>query len=62
LSCTRAGDRVTVRVDGRIRGSERGATGRIASEADVRVAGKKIKAGNKQFHGDLDSVGFRIIG
>ena len=61
VSCTRAGNRVTVRVDGRVKASEQGATGRIASDADVRIGGKKIKAGNKQFHGDLDSVGMRFI-
>jgi hypothetical protein len=47
-------------VDGVVRGDVAGLTGRLANIAPVRVGGKKIGAGNKQFHGDIDSVFLRF--
>jgi hypothetical protein len=61
LSCTRAQGRVTLRIDGRVRSSETGATGRIQNTASVRVGGKKINPANEQFHGHLDSVYVRRL-
>jgi hypothetical protein len=61
VTCSRTSTGVTVWIDGKRAGSARGATGRIASVAPVKIGGKKVKAPNKQFHGRIDSVFMRFV-
>jgi hypothetical protein len=61
LSCSRVDNRVIVRIDGRIRARETGATGVIRNSAPVRTGAKKVNPANQQFHGDLDSVFVRML-
>jgi hypothetical protein len=61
VSCTRTPDAVTLRVDGEIVASSPGVTGRIASDAPVKIGAKKTSPGNKQFRGRMDSVFLRLL-
>lgn len=61
VSCARVGTTVELRVDGKVRASATGVTGRIGNDAPLRVGGKKIAAGNKQFRGQLDNVFLRFV-
>jgi hypothetical protein len=62
VSCTRRSSGIVIKVDGRVVATAQGATGSIASAAPVRVGGKKVSAGNKQFRGRTDSVFMRLLG
>lgn len=59
VTCSRTHRGVVLRVDGRERARADGWTGFVGNDSPVRVGGKKIGAGNKQFHGVLDSVFLR---
>jgi hypothetical protein len=61
LSCTRQTGWVTLRVDGKVNAVVRGATGFVGNAIPLRVGGKKIKPGNDQFHGSIDSVFLRFL-
>ena len=60
VSCARTHAGVTLRVDGHVRATSAGWTGFIGNDSPVRVGGKKVTAGNKQFHGSLDNVFLRV--
>lgn len=61
VSCARTSTGVTVWVDGKRSGTVNGLTGGIANDAPVKVGGKKVSAGNKQFRGRLDNVYLRFL-
>jgi hypothetical protein len=61
VSCARTSTGVTVWVDGKRSGTANGVTGGIANDAPVKIGGKKISAGNKQFRGRLDNVYLRFL-
>jgi concanavalin A-like lectin/glucanase superfamily protein len=61
VSCARTSTGVTVWIDGKHAGRVDGLTGRIANDSPVRVGGKKVTAGNKQFRGRLDNVYMRLL-
>jgi hypothetical protein len=61
LSCTRKPGWVTLRVDGKVNALVRGSTGFIGNAVPLRIAGKKVKPGNDQFHGAVDSVFLRFL-
>lgn len=61
VACARTSNRVTVWIDGKRAGTGDGATGRIANDAPVKIAGKKTKPANKQFRGRVDNVYMRIV-
>src|SRR3954452_24864637 len=61
VACSRTQTGVTVWVDGRRSGSTAGLTGGIANSAPVKVGGKKVKPGNKQFRGRVDNVYMRFV-
>jgi hypothetical protein len=60
LVCTRGPRSVALRVDGKVVRIVTRATGFIGSAMPVRVGGKRVKPGNDQFHGALDSVFLRF--
>jgi hypothetical protein len=61
VTCKRTRGAVTLRVDGIVRDRVRGATGRLANAAPIRVGGLKVAtARNDQYHGRLDSVFVKI--
>jgi Concanavalin A-like lectin/glucanases superfamily len=61
VSCARYPAHVVLRVDGKVRATAAGETGWLSNDAPVKVGGKKINAGNKQFHGRLDTVHLRVL-
>jgi len=61
VSCSRTPTGVSVWIDGKRRGSAAGQTGGIANDAPVKVGGKKLSAGNKQFRGRVDNVYMRFV-
>jgi hypothetical protein len=61
VSCARTSTGVTVWVDGKRSGTVKGVTGGIANDAPVKIGGKKVTAGNKQFRGRLDNVYLRFL-
>jgi hypothetical protein len=61
VSCARTPSGVTVWVDGKRAGSAAGVTGRIGNDGPVKIGGKKVKPGNKQFHGRIDNVYLRLL-
>jgi hypothetical protein len=61
MSCVRSPTAVALWVDGKRAATAAGATGFIGNDAPVRIGGKKIKPGNKQYHGALDSVFLRFL-
>jgi hypothetical protein len=62
LVCSRNGPTLTLRVDGVVRATALGRTGRLANATPLRVGGKALRAAgqNDQYHGDLDNVFLRI--
>jgi hypothetical protein len=61
VSCARTSTGVTVWIDGKRAGTVNGLTGGIANDAPVKVGGKKLSAGNKQFRGRVDNVYLRFL-
>lgn len=61
LSCTRTATAVTLRVDGVVRATDEIATGWLGNDSAIRIGGKKINPGNKQYRGHLDSVFLRKL-
>jgi Laminin G domain len=61
VSCARTSTGATVRVDGKRAGTVNGLTGGIANDSPVKIGGKKLAAGNKQFRGRVDNVYLRFL-
>jgi hypothetical protein len=61
VSCLRTPTRVQLRVDGKAVAGTRGTVGFIGNAAPLRVGGKKVTPGNKQYHGALDDVFLRLL-
>jgi hypothetical protein len=61
LTCQRTPTRVQLRVDGKVVAGAQQAVGFISNDAPVRIGGKKIKAGNDQYHGVVDNVFLRLL-
>jgi hypothetical protein len=61
VSCARRATGVTVWIDGKRAGTVGGPTGGIANDAPVKIGGKKVTAGNKQFRGRVDNVYLRFV-
>jgi hypothetical protein len=61
VSCLRLPGRIQLRVDGKIVGAAKGATGLIDNDQPLRIGGKKLTAPNKQFHGSLDNAFVRLL-
>jgi hypothetical protein len=61
VSCARTPSGVAVWIDGKRAGSVAGVTGRIRNDGPVKIGGKKINPGNKQFHGRIDNVYLRLL-
>jgi Laminin G domain len=62
VSCSRTPTGVTVWIDGKRSGSTAGLTGGISNTSPIKVGGKKVSAGNKQFRGRVDNVYMRFVG
>jgi hypothetical protein len=61
VSCARTSTGVTVWVDGKRAGTVNGLTGGIANDSPIKIGGKKLAAGNKQFRGRVDNVYLRLL-
>jgi hypothetical protein len=61
VSCVRSSTGATVWVDGKRAGTVKGLTGRIANDSPIKIGGKKLAAGNKQFRGRVDNVFLRLL-
>jgi hypothetical protein len=61
LTCLRTPARVQLRVDGKVVAGVRRTVGFISNDAPVRIGGKKVKRGNDQYHGAVDSVFLRLL-
>jgi hypothetical protein len=61
LACLRTPTRIQLRVDGKVVAGARQTVGFIGNDAPVRIGGKKIKPGNDQYHGAVDSVFLRLL-
>jgi hypothetical protein len=61
LSCLRTPTRIQLRVDGKVVAGAKATVGFIGNDAPIRIGGKKIKRGNDQYHGAIDSVFLRLL-
>jgi hypothetical protein len=61
LSCLRTPTRVQLRVDGKAVAGSKGVAGFVGNAAPVRIGGKKVTPGNKQYRGALDNVFLRLL-
>lgn len=62
IACVRAGDTVTILIDGVARGSK-AFTGEVSPTGrELSIGGSGTQTSNDQFHGDLDGVFFEMAG
>jgi hypothetical protein len=61
LTCLRTPTRVQLRVDGKAVAGVAQTVGFIGNSAPLRIGGNKVKSGNQQYRGAIDSVFLRLL-
>jgi hypothetical protein len=61
LTCLRTPTRVQLRIDGKVVAGAAHVVGYISNNAPLRVGGNKVKPGNQQYRGAIDSVFLRYL-